>query len=333
MAAPPNPRSAVEALEAQARAQEAEGDWGGLLETLSTLATRLQELNDDSRARRALDQAYRIAETVTDQQVMAPALHQLGFLYFLQGGWDRALGLFHRALALHKEAGDRLGTAETLGAIAEALQGKGALRKALEAYEESLALKRALGDDRGLTLTWNNIGTIGARMGDLSGAMEAFERSLQIQESLGEMPGRAVTLANIGGIHLRRRSWQEALHSLEQALVLYEKAGDSIGMATTLNNLGLVQRRLGDLDGAYQRYARTRELVEASGDLLRATIPVHNMALIHEDKGEYREALRLMEEVVAIDKRIGHPDLRQDLETFKRIRAKLDLERDRRPSG
>jgi hypothetical protein len=104
-------------------------------------------------------------------------------------------------------------------------------------------------------------------------------------------------------------------------------------MAVTLNSLGLVQRRLGDLEGAYQRYATARGLIEASGDLLRTTIPIHNMALIHEERGAYREALGLMEQVIAIDKRIGHPDLRQDLETFGRIRAKLDRDRDQPPSG
>ncbi len=104
-------------------------------------------------------------------------------------------------------------------------------------------------------------------------------------------------------------------------------------MATTLNALGLVQRRLGDLDGAYQRYARAKELMEGSGDPLRATIPTHNMALIHEERGEFREALRLMDEVISIDKRIGHPDLRQDLETFGRIRGKLDRQRNQLPSG
>jgi hypothetical protein len=36
-----------------------------------------------------------------------------------------------------------------------------------------------------------------------------------------------------------------------------------------------------------------------------------------------------MEEVIAVDKRLGHPDLRNDLETFGRIRAKLDAARDR----
>ena len=106
-----------------------------------------------------------------------------------------------------------------------------------------------------------------------------------------------------------------------------------MGTATTLNTLGFVQRRLGDLDGAYQRYAKAKGLIEERGDLLRVTIPVHNMALIHEERGEYREALRLMEEVISIDKRIGHPDLRQDLETFGRIREKLDRQRDQRSSS
>jgi hypothetical protein len=68
------------------------------------------------------------------------------------------------------------------------------------------------------------------------------------------------------------------------------------------------------------------------GDHLRVTVPIHNMAMIHEERGEYRDALRLMQEVINIDKRIGHPDLKQDLETFGRIREKLDRERDQRQS-
>jgi hypothetical protein len=52
------------------------------------------------------------------------------------------------------------------------------------------------------------------------------------------------------------------------------------------------------------------------------------MALIHEERNEWRDALRLMEQVISIDKRIGHPDLKQDMEVFRRIRLKLDAERD-----
>jgi tetratricopeptide (TPR) repeat protein len=207
--------------------------------------------------------------------------------------------------------------------------GKGDFPKALEHYEASLALKGDLKDEAGLALTWNNIGTVAGRMGDLSRAMAAFQASLRIQEKVGDPAGKAVTLANIGGIHQRRENWHEASQVLEESLGLYESAGDDMGLATTLNTLGFVLRRSGDPDGAYRRYARAKELIERQGNLLLATIPAHNMALIHEERGEYREALGLMEEVIAIDKRIGHPDLRRDLETFGRIRAMLDRERDR----
>src|SRR2546425_83396 len=237
----------VDTLEAQARAQEAQGNRVGLLETLSTLATVLRELDDEGRASRAL--------------------------------------------------------------------------------------KMDLQDERGLALTWNNIGTVKARMGDLAGAMEAFGKGLEIQEKLGDILGKAVTLANIAGIHQRQGSWREARELLEQSLALYEMVGDAMGKAATLNTLGFVQRRLGDLDGAYQRYAGAKDLLQGVGDVLRVTIPIHNMALIHEERGEYREALRLMEEVISIDKRIGHPDLRRDLQTFGRIREKLDRRRDQRLSN
>ncbi len=99
MAAQRTPRELVAPLEAQAQAQEAEGNRVGLLETLSKLATLLKELNDEGRARSALEQAYGIAQTIEDQQGVASTLHQLGSLYHLQGGWDRTLELYHRALA------------------------------------------------------------------------------------------------------------------------------------------------------------------------------------------------------------------------------------------
>jgi tetratricopeptide (TPR) repeat protein len=163
--------------------------------------------------------------------------------------------------------------------------------------------------------------------------MEAFEKSLRMQEKLGDIRGKAVTLANIGGVHQRQGNWQEALQALEQSLAYHGQVGDTLGMAATLNTLGGVQRRLGDLDGAYRSYARAKNLMQSSGDLLCVTVPAHNMALIHEERGEYREALRILEEVVGIDKRIGHPDLRQDLEAFGRIREKLDRQRDPPPAG
>src|SRR5262249_12281461 len=64
-------RETVEALEAQARAQEADENWVGLVETLAQLATILGGGRDEARARSALEQAYRVAGTIADEPGMA----------------------------------------------------------------------------------------------------------------------------------------------------------------------------------------------------------------------------------------------------------------------
>ena len=98
--------------------------------------------------------------------------------------------------------------------------------------------------------------------------------------------------------------------------------------AAALNGLGFVRKKAGDFDEAIAAYTEALRLLEATGDLLRSSVILHNLACIHEERKEWREALRLMEQVIAIDKRIGHPDLRQDMEAFRRIRSQLDAERD-----
>jgi hypothetical protein len=65
---------------------------------------------------------------------------------------------------------------------------------------------------------------------------------------------------------------------------------------------------------------------------LRATVTMHNMAMTPEEQGDYREALRLLEHVIELGCRIGHPDLRRDIQTFGRVRQKLDAERDAKQS-
>src|SRR5437870_3752668 len=190
----------VETLEAQARAQEAQGNQVGLLETLSTLATVLREL-DEGRARSALEQAYRVALTIQDQQGMAPSLRQLGFLYHLQGGWDRALELYHRALALQREAGDQTWVAMILGNVAEAR----------EVLEQGLALYEMVGDAMGRAATINTLGFVQRRLGDLEGAYQRYAGAKDLLQGLGDVLRVTILIHNMALIHEERGEYREAL--------------------------------------------------------------------------------------------------------------------------
>jgi tetratricopeptide (TPR) repeat protein len=92
--------------------------------------------------------------------------------------------------------------------------------------------------------------------------------------------------------------------------------------------VGFVCKQLGQPDRALAAYQESLTLLQEIGDSLRATVTMYNMAVVHEDQGKYREALRLLEQVIELDRRMGHPDLRRDMETFRRVRQKLDALRD-----
>jgi tetratricopeptide (TPR) repeat protein len=85
---------------------------------------------------------------------------------------------------------------------------------------------------------------------------------------------------------------------------------------------------MGDLDGAEETYQRGIQILRERDDLLRVTVLMHNLAIVHEEKGEYRKALSLLEEVISLDKRMGNPDLKRDMLTFRRIRRQMSMERD-----
>jgi tetratricopeptide (TPR) repeat protein len=101
-----------------------------------------------------------------------------------------------------------------------------------------------------------------------------------------------------------------------------------LGRATILNSLGLVRKEMGDLDGAKETYERAMQILRERDDLLRLTVLMHNLAIVHEEKGEYRKALSLLEEVISLDKRMGSPDLKRDMLVFRRIRRRMSMERD-----
>ena len=129
-------------------------------------------------------------------------------------------------------------------------------------------------------------------------------------------------------MHQEKGEWREAVESYEKSAALHEGVGDALGCATILNSLGLLRKEMGDLDGAQEAYGRAIRILRERDHLLHVTVLMHNLAIVHEEKGEFRKALSLLEEVISLDKRMGNPDLKRDMLTFRRIRRRMSIERD-----
>ena len=49
----------------------------------------------------------------------------------------------------------------------------------------------------------------------------------------------------------------------------------------------------------------------------------YNMAMIHRDRGELGRAVAELEQVVELDRQVGHPDLQSGTEMLRRVRQEL----------
>ncbi len=327
------PDAALRDLEAQLAECDRAGDQPAAASTLAAIGI----LHRDAGRRReaiaafeaALDRARRAVPT-PDPELILHLIHDLAVLLRLEGAWDKARELYLAACQMAEAAGDRAGLAEALGAMGDFYYATREWELALLQYDGACRIRESLGDRERLAQVWNNIGGARARLGDIPGALSAFRTSQDLQESLGDRMGLSITLGNIGSVLHAEGRLREAQEFLERAARIQEELGQAHPIAGSLTSLGAVQKKLGSLAAALASYARARDLMVAAGDEERAGLALHNMAIIHEERREYREAVRLLEEAVGIERRLGHPDLQQDLEALARVRAKLTAEGEER---
>jgi tetratricopeptide (TPR) repeat protein len=323
----PRSEELLTSLMAETERARTSEDRDALAASLFRMATVYQQRGEQTKAIAPLQELLALQEETQDHQAIIPTLLLLGDLYRRQGGWHHALALYERARSMQEAAGDTTGMAATTGSMGVAYEGMEMWEDALTSYRQSLALKESLGDLIGVALIWNNIGNVEAKRRRHQEAFDSYSRSLALQERAEDTLGRSVTLANLASLHQVRGEWEKAAERYRACLSLVGKE-DPQRRAAALNGLGFVRKKVGDLEGAMAAYEEALRLLQVSGDHLRGSVILHNMALIHEERNEWREALRLMEQVISIDKQIGHPDLKQDMEVFRRIRLKLDAERD-----
>ncbi len=270
----------------------------------------------------ALERARRAAAG-PDPEFVLHLIHDLAVLLRLEGAWDRARELYLTACRMAEAAGDRAGLAAALAAMGDFHAANREWELALLQYDGACRIREILGDRGGLAQVWNNTGGTRARMGDAQGALAAFRTSQELQEALGDRLALSITLGNIGSVLHGEGRLREAQDHLERSAAIQEALGEAQACATTLSVLGTVQKKLGYLPAALATYARVRDLMAAAGDEGRAALAMYNLAIIHEERREYGAALRLLEEVVRIEERLGHPDLPQDQEALRRVRQKL----------
>ena len=168
-------------------------------------ASRLAMDSGDHRKATALgEQALTVARSADAAATLAAATESLGLMLLNEGVQPaetatsdlvgRAVTLLKDSVGRFRALGDRVGTADALNNLGNALIASGQPVEASESLKEAVNLQREAQNAIGLAFVLNSLGNAYLHEGDLKSAQLRLEEALRLFEDLGDLSGVGETI-------------------------------------------------------------------------------------------------------------------------------------------
>ena len=153
-------------------------------------------------------------------------------------------------------------------------------------------------------------------------ALREHKQALAILREVGDRAGEGLTLNNIGYLYGTLGRTEKALRRYERALAIQREIGDRAGEAITLNNIGSVYRTLGQLSEAVAVTQKALIIRRETNNRWDEGLTLFNLGFLLDEMGRTAEAVSYLEQCVALEEAIEHPDLESDRAVLERTRGK-----------
>ena len=247
---------------------------------------------------------------------------EIGIVYSYLGQYEKALGYFEEALAIHKEIDARKDIAGDLAEIGIVYSGLGQYEKALKYYEEALAIEKEIGDRNGAGKSLGNIGNLYSNLGRNEDALKYYKESLAIYKEVGDREGAAIDLTAIGSVYSVLGQYEKAYEILRESLKIGTEIGAPDTLWRALCELGKAGAKLGKDLEAVSHYEKAIDIIET----MRAGLSEQGTKIIFMI-GKifvYDELIELYGKMHAQDPSKGYD--KKALEIFERKQGRVFLE-------
>jgi tetratricopeptide (TPR) repeat protein/transcriptional regulator with XRE-family HTH domain len=221
-----------------------------------------------------------------------------GFLT-ARGYHDQSAALHQGALAAARQAGDRLGEADTLGELG-VLQGEmGDYPAAAATLAQAVALYGDAGELPGQAHALNQLGFVRLVTGDYPAATADHEQALALAHSTGDRLAEAAALIHLGLVQQLTADYPAATASLRRALPLCRDLGNLQGQAYAINFLGVVQQETGDYPAAAASQQQALALFRDLGNLEGQANALNCLGVVQQETGDYPAAAASQQQALA----------------------------------
>jgi tetratricopeptide (TPR) repeat protein len=342
---------AMRLYEQSLASDESLGDVRGKSATLHQMAGVLVTRGDLDGAMRLYEQSLASDESLGDVRGKSATLHQMAGVLVTRGDLDGAMRLYEQSLASDESLGDVRGKSATLVMMAQIQFARGDHETALRNARESLRLLQAMGAapdaakaaeivqqmEAALAggaspqpAAFTPARLVGALIGAVvrvqRGQMPAADLRADLERLSAEATLTPITTALLAALDGAADAAATLLVAAEPLLAQGAAAERADALAGIGNLAALLDDHATELRAREAAVAAFRAAGDDRQSLVNLSIALYNLAMLYARQGNHAAAVPLLEEVVALDERTGHPDLASDrakLEEMRRHAAGL----------
>lgn len=223
----------------------------------------------------------------------------------IHGDFERAAGLYARALSLWVETGEAYLAMVARMKVGRAWRGADETRRAVSEWEEALREARTLGVEDQVASARNDLGLAYGRLGDAGRAEASYGMALATARRVGDLHEEAVSLNNLALLAKGTGEPRRALALYEEALDTWRALRDESGEATTLNNIGSLLTVLGQLPEARDALEGALRIRRAAGDRAREATTTLALGWVRCLQGDFTGGRRDILRSLALYRAIG----------------------------
>ena len=243
--------------------------------------------------------------TARDRRTLeAHRLFAQGLVQAHNNSVDQAALSYTRALAIDREAGDREGEGDALGAMGALHSATGQFPKAIIDFQQAVTIFRGIKHRPSELLCLSKLGVAYERTGQYQKAIELQQQVLMISRDVGDPRAEGVALKDIGNVYSGLSETTKAITYYEQALAIAHKIGDHNVEGRVLSNLGNARASLADYPEAINYYEQALVMSRETGDRQAEGFSLYNLSAVFGSLGQIDKAIDYDQQAMTIAREI-----------------------------
>ncbi len=233
-----------------------------------------------------------------NEQEMANAFSELGYILEQQNEYLQAFSAFNRALDIYTRKQRYSDIAKTLSDIGQNYRFRADYKQAFDYLNRSIELYESLSDESGVARQQLNIGLVYKSLGRYEDALGALTQALRVLRTNEDTQSVSRCLTHIGDIYRDLGQLENAETYLTDALTISQQNGSVQQSAITHQKLGELFLEMGRFDQARFHLNKATEqfsTLDAPLDQERANV---TLAQVELAVGQYSEGLAILQKAL-----------------------------------